>query len=143
MGDIADMMVDGTLCQSCGVYIDSPNECGVPRMCNDCASEARTATDTGTPAKAERTRIASIDYPEAQRRLAAIDLALIRHSDVHYSVRPATGKWIINLYPSKPRIYTSPSSRKAGAPFIAMVAMRWNLLDIADALVAKAKDGAA
>ena len=36
MGDIADAMLDGTLCQGCGVYleIDPP---GHPVWCPDCA----------------------------------------------------------------------------------------------------------
>jgi len=40
MGEIAEMMLDGTLCEWCGVYIegDAP---GYPRLCRDCASEKR------------------------------------------------------------------------------------------------------
>jgi hypothetical protein len=35
MGDIADMMIDGTLCGTCGVLL--PGEpYGVPRYCKDC-----------------------------------------------------------------------------------------------------------
>lgn len=37
MGEIADMMLDGTLCQGCGVYI---GECGgYPVSCDGCADE--------------------------------------------------------------------------------------------------------
>lgn len=32
------MMLDGTLCQECGVYIEEPGA-GVPRSCNDCKSD--------------------------------------------------------------------------------------------------------
>lgn len=35
MGDIADMMLDGTLCEGCGVYMDS-NGHGTPRRCSTC-----------------------------------------------------------------------------------------------------------
>lgn len=34
MGEVAEMMLDGTLCQSCGVYVGTP--CGYPRDCADC-----------------------------------------------------------------------------------------------------------
>lgn len=45
MGEIADMMLDGTLCESCSVLMDDliPDEGdelkespGYPRMCEDC-----------------------------------------------------------------------------------------------------------
>lgn len=34
MGDVVDMMIDGTLCESCGVYIGP--EVGYPRKCSEC-----------------------------------------------------------------------------------------------------------
>ena len=34
MGEIAESIVDGELCQSCGVYIGMA--CGYPRTCNHC-----------------------------------------------------------------------------------------------------------
>ena len=34
MGEIADMMLDGTLCQCCGVYIGSDYD--FPTHCSDC-----------------------------------------------------------------------------------------------------------
>jgi len=43
MGDIADMILDGTLCEWCGVYIEEgevPLEAdGYPRKCADCLEE--------------------------------------------------------------------------------------------------------
>ena len=35
MGDIADMMLDGTLCEQCGDYIGE--SIGYPRVCSDCS----------------------------------------------------------------------------------------------------------
>ena len=35
MGDIADMMLDGTLCEGCGVYVDDETT-GYPRRCAAC-----------------------------------------------------------------------------------------------------------
>jgi hypothetical protein len=34
MGDVADMMLDGALCNCCGVYLDG-EEPGYPRWCDD------------------------------------------------------------------------------------------------------------
>lgn len=35
MGDIADMMLDGTLCQYCGVFIGSDNDCPTSCGCDE------------------------------------------------------------------------------------------------------------
>lgn len=39
MGEIADMMLDGTLCSCCGVYLEGEPE-GFPQDCEDCALAA-------------------------------------------------------------------------------------------------------
>ncbi len=41
MGEIADMMMDGTLCHECGALIDDTEAsydgaCGYPRYCREC-----------------------------------------------------------------------------------------------------------
>jgi predicted Zn-ribbon and HTH transcriptional regulator len=38
MGDVADMMLDGTLCEGCGVYLDGEAD-DIPRRCPSCARE--------------------------------------------------------------------------------------------------------
>lgn len=38
MGEIAEMMLDGTLCQVCGSVIDGDTP-GYPRYCEDCAKD--------------------------------------------------------------------------------------------------------
>ncbi len=38
MGDMADMMLDGTMCSVCGSFIGSNND--YPTMCDECAKEA-------------------------------------------------------------------------------------------------------
>ena len=37
MGEIAEMMLDGTMCQQCGEYIGEP--VGYPIYCENCESE--------------------------------------------------------------------------------------------------------
>ncbi len=41
MGEIAEMMLDGTLCQYCGELLVDPGEenCGFPDSCDSCKSE--------------------------------------------------------------------------------------------------------
>lgn len=48
MGEIADMMLDGTLCESCGALMDDlipehgdvlEDAPGYPRLCEDCEKE--------------------------------------------------------------------------------------------------------
>ena len=36
MGDISEMMMDGTLCHLCGEFIDKGAPEGIPRACDDC-----------------------------------------------------------------------------------------------------------
>jgi hypothetical protein len=36
MGDIADMMLDGILCQKCGALVDIDEPPGYPRDCDEC-----------------------------------------------------------------------------------------------------------
>lgn len=38
MGEQTEMMLDGTICYLCGVYIDDTGP-EVPRYCDDCESE--------------------------------------------------------------------------------------------------------
>lgn len=38
MGEIAEMMLDGTICEWCGEFIDS-DEPGYPRLCPGCQAE--------------------------------------------------------------------------------------------------------
>lgn len=38
MGEIAEMMLDGTLCVGCGGYLKGDGE-GLPRYCSDCKGE--------------------------------------------------------------------------------------------------------
>lgn len=35
MGEIAEMVLDGLLCEQCGIFVDG-EETGYPRSCEDC-----------------------------------------------------------------------------------------------------------
>jgi hypothetical protein len=39
MGEIAEMTLNGLLCEGCGSYMDDHEEPGYPRRCDDCGGE--------------------------------------------------------------------------------------------------------
>lgn len=39
MGEVSEMMLDGTLCEGCGVYLGSCMDC--PCLCADCAKKRK------------------------------------------------------------------------------------------------------
>ncbi len=63
MGEIADMMLDGTLCEGCGVYMDGA-EPGHPRVCSSCQSERYR------PAVKDR----KVPCPTCNKRVKAVGL---------------------------------------------------------------------
>lgn len=65
MGDIAEMMLDGTLCEGCGVALDGADE-GFPRRCCDCQEESTF----DQPKKASKCYC-----PDCGRRVKAAGLA--------------------------------------------------------------------
>lgn len=72
MGEIADMMLDGTLCEACGVYIDSPAP-GHPRYCSRvCAADRSPVATGGNPPRspAEQARRREKNRRKRQRRKA-------------------------------------------------------------------------
>lgn len=42
MGEISEMMLDGTLCQFCGAVFDDLTAPGFPRTCKSCSKEHKT-----------------------------------------------------------------------------------------------------
>lgn len=59
MGDIADMMLEGDLCECCGSFIDQEGGSGFPRYCS-----AACARDRGVmPEKKNRSKIKPIIAP--------------------------------------------------------------------------------
>lgn len=55
MGEIAEMMLDGTLCEGCGVYIGDGGS-GFPRYCSAaCARDRGVPCDDDPPRSERRT----------------------------------------------------------------------------------------
>lgn len=72
MGEIADMMLDGTLCQGCGVYIESDNDAGVPRYCSrQCAVDSGAGPFGGKPSEGNARKVTC---PTCKRRVKATGL---------------------------------------------------------------------
>lgn len=61
MGDAADMLLDGTLCEACGTFIDD-DEPGHPRYCDDECAAAR-----GMPPPALQTRRRKKSKPKKRK----------------------------------------------------------------------------
>jgi Zn finger protein HypA/HybF involved in hydrogenase expression len=57
MGDIADMMIDGTLCEGCGVYIEGSGA-GFPRRCGACKTDSRANTQPRHSTPSNRAKVA-------------------------------------------------------------------------------------
>lgn len=73
MGEYAEMMLDGTLCECCGTFIDDEGGEGIPRYCsNQCARDRgrldalpnpvtrRNPTKTNCPTCNRRVKIAGL-----------------------------------------------------------------------------------
>lgn len=57
MGEIADMMLDGTLCEGCGEYIDDEGGDGIPRYCSkECAKNRGAEFICEKPKKNKRRK---------------------------------------------------------------------------------------
>jgi hypothetical protein len=69
MGEIADMMLDGYLCEGCGVYMGG--SFGGPRRCSGCKQEERS----GPVNFAAPRNPAKVACPECGRHVKAAGLA--------------------------------------------------------------------
>lgn len=70
MGDVADMMLDGTLCEGCGVYLGEA--VGYPRRCRKCQKDQRVdalRTATHTHHREQKTQC-----PTCGRRVKIVGL---------------------------------------------------------------------
>lgn len=75
MGEIADMMLDGTLCECCGAYIGS--DAGYPQYCSDtCANDRGMALEDGIPVALDTTpRPPKTICPDCGKRVKEAGLA--------------------------------------------------------------------
>lgn len=71
MGDVAEMMLDGTLCEGCGVYLGANT--GDPERCKDCKRE--DAKDRHAAVLAHHQQIKKVPCPTCGQRVKAVGLA--------------------------------------------------------------------
>jgi len=71
MGDVADMMLDGTLCEGCGVYLEGESY-GVPRYCASCHEDRREFLTMPDYVRPSQTKVSC---PKCQRRVKETGLA--------------------------------------------------------------------
>ena len=74
----------------------------------------------------ERRRIAGQQYPRAAEIAAGAGLALVRHTEAHYSLRAPD--WKVEIYPGNLRIFSVGRDR----PFIPLPT-DWDLIHLAEA----------
>lgn len=100
MGDQADMMMDGTMCQSCGVYIGNGE--GFPVSCNDCGRDKIENPWTVQKEQARQKKIRNKEW--STNKLKQLEIPFSSHSNgVHLKIEyngflidfwPSTGKFI-------------------------------------------------
>ena len=59
MGDWADLMLDGVVCEACGVYLG--DSVGYPRSCPSCESMPKTNGEGGEPSEPKSDRCDNSD----------------------------------------------------------------------------------
>jgi hypothetical protein len=75
MGEIAEMMLDGDLCEGCGVYMGSPGQ-GFVRRCRDCQpSKADRKTENMARHEAEQARQKKDKCPTCGKRVRLVGMA--------------------------------------------------------------------
>jgi len=124
MGSIADMILEGLLCQQCNAVLEDGEAPGHPRTCADCSGSD----------KAARRGQAAIDWTKAFIAAKDSGMTLKQHSDQHYQLSHPDG-WLLNIYPGNRRLYHDKNRK---GPFL-QVPLEWTLLDVVNAA---AKQGA-
>lgn len=66
MGDIADMMLDGTLCAGCGVYLGSDFDC--PQYCSSCKKAEKKKTPKAPAGSQHQCRDCGKKFATSQAR---------------------------------------------------------------------------
>lgn len=131
MGEVADAILNGDFCQGCGAYV-GPGD-GFPVYCGGCSEQQHEMSGDGLT-KQQRMDRAARQFDEALALAEQHGMKLVRHTDVHYQLS-VEGGWLLNLYPSKTRIYADRN--RPQAPYLGLAGIRWTLIDVVEAVIEK------
>ncbi len=70
MGEIAEMMLEGAMCEQCGEFIDDGEECGYPRLCAGCSDEQQESDPVPWP----NTPLRKVACPKCGKRVKVTGL---------------------------------------------------------------------
>ena len=83
MGEIADMMLDGTMCQGCGVWLhDGADGPGYPGYCRSCARDMRENEPSQSKRSDAGPSMFKTNCPTCGKRVKKVGLAH-HQRDVH------------------------------------------------------------
>lgn len=112
-----------------------PQAAGHPAADPPDAKEEQTMTylnpEQSQEKRGDRMDCAADMFPDAAQLAKDGGLVLVKHTDVHYQIRPRDDSWIINIYPSNRRIYSPPDRR---GPYL-QLRSEWDLIDVVIAAV--------
>jgi len=93
MGDIADMMIEGVLCEECGGYIEDEDAPGHPRKCEGCSGGGRIKRHKHNLGKQHKNKRGSrIACPQCPGRFFQSWAALEQHRRAsHVTPQQTTG----------------------------------------------------
>ena len=141
MGEAADDIIDGLVCQECGEFFEDFEAVGYPRSCGRCSKNRKSDfEDYGKQQRGgyqARAAKCVANFREAADLATAHGMTLKRHTAEHYQlVRHKPEKAIWNLYPrsskASPRVWTE--SRFKGTN-LKLQGKKWTLLDAVKAAV--------
>lgn len=72
MGEIAEMMLEGDLCEGCGCYMGGSGD-GFPRRCASCRKEQRAENHQATLARHQQVK--KVPCPTCGRKVKACGLS--------------------------------------------------------------------
>lgn len=70
MGEYADMMLDGTLCEGCGVYLGADS--GYPMRCRSCRADRSREVQIADTKK--KNGASKVSCPQCQKRVKEVGL---------------------------------------------------------------------
>jgi hypothetical protein len=141
MGEIADGMVDGTLCEGCGAYIGEGD--GFPMRCSACddVDDGDDLYDHLSRQQAgfQRRQRADDQFPRASALASGAGLHLCKRSEQHYQL--SSHDWLLDVYPGNHRLLRPKPGGKhpKKAPFLDVPYGAWTLMDVVEAAIATTK----